>query len=39
MRTQQGRVDGIYVEEKTWRSLADLADEFGVDEDFSARRE
>ena len=36
LRTQKGRVDGIYVEEKTWQSLADLAGALGVDEDFSA---
>jgi len=31
-----GREDGIYVEEKTWQRLAELAGELGVDEDFSA---
>ena len=36
LRTQMGREDGIYVEEKTWQRLAELAGELGVDEDFSA---
>ena len=35
LRTQQGRVDGIYVEEGTWLRLAALAAEFEIEEDFS----
>jgi len=36
LRTRIGRADGIYIEEKTWQNLAELADELGVDEDFSS---
>lgn len=36
LRTRKGRENGIYIEEKTWQNLADLAGELGVDEDFSS---
>jgi uncharacterized oxidoreductase len=36
LRSQTGRVDGIYVEEGTWQKLEALADELGVDEKFSS---
>lgn len=37
LRTQKGRVEGIYVEEGTWQKLARLASDLGVNEDFSTQ--
>ena len=34
-RAQRGREEGIFIEESTWQQLAALADELGVDEEFS----
>ncbi|MDE0069568.1 MAG: Ldh family oxidoreductase [Caldilineaceae bacterium] len=34
-RAQRGRAEGIFIEESTWQQLAALADELGVEEEFS----